>query len=92
MELLAARKADPSAVVLTAAQTGEQPLHGAAYSGAVAIAEQLVARGAEVIATVGGDGRRPLHVAAQSGHAQLVEYLAARKAEARAEAGPRPGE
>ncbi len=55
------------------------PLHMAAAGGHGALAELLLAHGAEVNAL--SSGGTPLHLAAREGHAALVELLLARGAE-----------
>jgi ankyrin repeat protein len=56
------------------------PLHSAARHGALAVAEYLMAQGANLRAKDEG-GNTPLHLAAMYGHEKIVERLAAQKAD-----------
>lgn len=73
---LLAHGADPDPVF---AETGESPLHVVARTGDVALAEQLVARGAR-IERRRADGRTPYAVAALHGNRDVASWLLERGA------------
>lgn len=58
-------------------------LHIAASQDNVALAETLLAHGADINAVDPLSGRTPLHVAAQSGHRHITRFLLARGADPR---------
>jgi hypothetical protein len=67
-----------------AAPEGYTPLHTAAQQGYTAVAELLIAQGADVNVLDSSDARTPLHAAATAGHTAVVELLLAKGAEVNA--------
>ena len=67
---------------------GRQPLHWAANTGHVPIAEHLVGSGAEPTAWIESKGRQPLHEAASQGHVKIAAHLVTRGAEVAAQGAP----
>jgi ankyrin repeat protein len=65
------------------------PLDWAAARGHMAVADELIRRGAFVNAADGA-GRTPLHLAAQNGHLELVKLLVKRGADVGAKTEPIP--
>jgi ankyrin repeat protein len=60
---------------------GFTPLHAAAFSGSMAIAELLLAKGAVLDDTSNKAGVTPLLVAAEENHLALAEFLIAKGAD-----------
>ena len=77
-------KKDPN-LVFSRDDSGETPLHGAAYEGRREVAEALLANKADVNAR-NYEGETPLHWAAIAGHLDVAKVLLAAKADANVEA------